>query len=101
MLDLMTCIFLSIATISSLLVMVIGSSYRLRKLKSPQIILPKSESLQHCQPFRAHRAFQMRRISAVDLVGIKTLPEFQICQEQNQELPSNPNILQLPRETAI
>ena len=43
----------------------------------------------------------MRRISDVDMVGIKTLPEFQICQEQNQELPRNPNILQLPRETSV
>ena len=43
----------------------------------------------------------MRRISDVDMVGIKTLPEFQTSQEQNQESPSNPNILQLPRETPV
>ena len=43
----------------------------------------------------------MRRISDVDMVGIKTLPEFQICQEQNMDLPTTPNILQVPRETSL
>ena len=43
----------------------------------------------------------MRRISDVDMVGIQTLPEFQICQEKNMDIPTNPNILQVPRETSV
>lgn len=57
MLDFMTCVFLSIATVTSLVLIVIGSTNRIRKLKKTQIILPKTESLQNCQPFRYERAF--------------------------------------------
>ena len=74
MLDLMTCTILSAATLTSLLVMVIGSTHRMRKmvLTYPKIILPKSEMLEMHKPFwQAHRAFQMRRLSQVnvDIVG--------------------------------
>ena len=63
MLDLVTCAILSIITIVSLIIVAIGSSYRLRKLslvrrqKDLKIVLPKT-SLEKHQPIWAHRAFQ-------------------------------------------
>jgi len=99
MLDFVTCLFLSIATITSLLVMAIGSNYRFQKLRKPKIILPKSEILETCQPFRAHRAFQMRRISDVDIIGIKPTT-FQGPKEQDQE-SWNTNSLHVFRETSV
>lgn len=65
MLDFMTLCLLSLVTISSLVILAVGSTHRLRKLQKPvKIVLPKSEI--HHIPFWSHRAFQMRRLSHLE-----------------------------------
>merc|ERR1712141_220969 len=69
MLDAMTCGILSVATIFSMVIMAVGSLNRINKfqLKSnPKIVLPKVDLHQY-RPFWAHRAFQMRRCSQVNV----------------------------------
>ena len=70
MLDVMTCSILSIATIFSMVIMAVGSFNRINKfqLKSnPKIVLAKVPDLHQYRPFWAHRAFQMRRCSQVNV----------------------------------
>lgn len=75
MIDLWTACLLSLASLGSIAVMLIGSTNRVRKLyKRPMIILPKSES--YHKPFWTHRAFQMRRLSNVTPVDLSG----QVCK---------------------
>ena len=69
MLDAMTCGILSVATIFSMVIMAVGSLNRINKVQlksNPKIVLPKVDLHQY-RPFWAHRAFQMRRCSQVNV----------------------------------
>ena len=101
MLDLVTCAILSIITIVSLIIVAIGSSYRLKKLslvrqKDLKIVLPKT-SLEKHQPIWAHRAFQNK---------VKSNPALEYVDMITGRKMENPDpicitIMDLPKVTPI
>ena len=97
MLDVMTCGILSIATIFSMVIMAVGSFTRINKFQlkgNPKIVLPKVPDLHQYRPFWAHRAFQMRRCSQVNVD--MTLKSF-----ENKENKRKSSIISIGKETTV
>merc|ERR1712018_64567 len=109
MLDIFTCIIISIVTSFSLLIMAIGSSHRLKKVAFPKdrnlkIVLPKSpKDLRGNQPVWVHRAFQnMPKINGIEYVDLVNPQHFaKNSSEANlvSEIDENPKII--PKETSV
>ena len=90
MLDLVTCAILSIITTISLIVLAIGSSYRLKKIRQQdlKIVLPKNV-LENHQPIWAHRAFQNKTKSINPAVALEY--DVDMVTSQKIEKCSNPD----------
>merc|ERR1711978_80963 len=90
MLDLVTCAILSIITTISLIVLAIGSSYRLKKIQQQdlKIVLPKNV-LENHQPIWAQRAFQNKTKSINPAVALEY--NVDMVTSQKIEKCSNPD----------